>query len=107
MHGLKSCLYFSGWLSITLVIFGLILHMFGSVLNTYGSYLKSINHSYFYTHRFSPVANTFPSLALYPHGIIEAFVFIVSYANVYDISKSCHPNIIYGKFLLHVWKNDM
>ena len=37
LHGLKSFLYLSGWFSMTLVIFGLILNMFGSVLNTYGS----------------------------------------------------------------------
>ena len=32
LHGLKYFLSFSGWLSMTLVIFGLILNMFGSVL---------------------------------------------------------------------------
>ena len=34
LHGLKSFLSFSGWLSMSLVIFGLILNMFGSDLNT-------------------------------------------------------------------------
>ena len=53
LHGLKSFLYFSVWLSMNLVIFGLILHMFESVLNMHGSDLKSIHHSYFYTHQFS------------------------------------------------------
>ena len=59
--------------------------MFGYVINTYGSYLKSIHHSYFYTHQFSPVAHNFPSLALYPYGVIEAIVFVVPYNNIYDI----------------------
>ena len=85
LHGLKSCLSFTGWLSMTLVIIGQILHMFGSVLNTYGSNIKSIYHSDFYTHQFSPVAHSFPSLALYPHGVIESFVFVVPNANVFDI----------------------
>ena len=74
LHGLKSFLYFSGWLSMTLVIFGLILNMFGSVINTYVSDLIPIYHSYFYTYQFSPVAHNFPSLALYPHGATKAFV---------------------------------
>ena len=52
LHGLRSCLYFSGWLSMTLVIFGLILKMFLFFINTYGSYLKSIHQSYFYTNQF-------------------------------------------------------
>ena len=86
LHGLNSCIFFNGWLSMTLLIFGMILHMFGYFLNTYGSDLKSIHHSYFYTYQFSLVAHSFPSLALYPHGVIEAFVFSVPYANFYDIS---------------------
>ena len=60
--------------------------MFGYVLNTYGSYLIPIHHSYFYTYHFSPVAHNFPSLALYPHGAIEAFVLSVPYDNISDIS---------------------
>ena len=60
--------------------------MFGSVLNTYGSDLKSNHHLDFYTYRFSPVAHSFPSLALYPNGVTEAFVFVVPYSNGYDIS---------------------
>ena len=40
--GFKSCLFFTGWLSMTLVIFGILLHMFGYVLNIYGSDFKSI-----------------------------------------------------------------
>ena len=59
--------------------------MFGSVLNTYGSYLKSIHHSDFYTHQFSPVAHTFSSLTPYPHGDTEAFVFVVPCDNIPDI----------------------
>ena len=50
LHGFKYFLYFSGWLSMTLVIFEMILNMFGSVLNTYGSDLMPIHHSYFYTY---------------------------------------------------------
>ena len=86
LHGLKYFLYFSGWLLMTLFIFGLILNMFGYVLNTYGSYLMPIHHSYFYTYQFSPVAHNFPSLSLYPHGVTEKFIFSVPYANVFDIS---------------------
>ena len=85
LHGLKSFLSFSGWLSMSLVIFGLILNMFGYILRTYGSYLIPIHHSYFYTYQFSPVAHNFFSLALYPYGATEAFVFSIPYANIYDI----------------------
>ena len=99
LHGLKYFLYFSGWLSMTLVIFGMILHMFGSILNTYVSYLNSIYHLYFYTSQFSPVAHSFLSLALYPHGFIEEFVFVVRHDNVSDILNFYHPHIIYGKVL--------
>ena len=102
LHGLKSCLSFTGWLSMTLVMFGIILHMFGSFINTYGSYLKSIYHSYFYTHQFSPIAHSFPSLALYSHGVTEAFVFVVPYANIYDISYFYQPHIISRKVLHHI-----
>ena len=69
--------------------------MFGSVLNTYGSDLKPIHHSDFYTYQFSPVAHNFPSLALYPHVATEAFVFAVTYANIYDISEFYQPHIRY------------
>ena len=93
LHGLKSFLSFIGWLYISLVIFGLILKMFGSVLNTYCSYLNPIHHSYFYTYQFSPVVHNFPSLALYPHGATESFVFSVPYANVSDISEFYQPHI--------------
>ena len=44
-----------------------------------------IHHSDFYTYQFSPVAHNFHSLALYPHGAIEAFVLAVPYANISDI----------------------
>ena len=69
---------------MNLVIFGLILNMFvyiliTYVLRTYGSDLMPIQHSYFYTYQFSPVAHNFPSLALYPHGAIEAFILAVPY----------------------------
>ena len=85
---------------MTLVIFGLILNMRGSFLNTYGSDLMPIHNSYFYTYQFSTVGHSFPSLALYPHGAIEAFVFVVPYANVSDISDFYQPNIISGKVLM-------
>ena len=86
LHGLKSFLSFIGWLSMSLVIFGLILNMFGSVINTYGLDLKSIHHSYVYTYQFSPVAHSFPSLSLNTHGDTKAFVFVFTYANVSDMS---------------------
>ena len=38
-------------------------------------------------------AHSFPSLALYPHGATEAFVFAVPYANVSDISVFYQPHI--------------
>ena len=93
LHGLKHFVSFIGWLSMSLIIFGMILNMFGSVLNTYFSYLKPIHHSDFYTYQFSLVAHNFPSLALYPHGAIEAFVLVVPYVNIYDISEFYQPRI--------------
>ena len=102
LHDLNSFLNFSGWLSMSLVIYGLILNIFGSVLNTYGSYLKSIHHSYLYTYRFSLVAHSFPSLALYPHVVTEAFVFVVPYVNVSDISDFYQPHNRSGKVLHHI-----
>ena len=80
LHGLKSFLYFSGWLFMTLVIFVLILNIFGSVINTNVSDLMAIDHTDLYTYQFSPVAHNFPSLAVYPHGATEAFVLVVPYA---------------------------
>ena len=76
-------------------------HQFIYVLNT-SSYLKSIHHSNFYTHQFSPVSHSFPSLALYPHGLTEGFEFVVPYANVSDISQFYQPHIIYYKVLHHI-----
>ena len=102
LHGWKYFLYFSGWLSMSLFIFGLILNMFGSFLNTYGSDLMPINHSYFYTYQFSPVAHNFPSLALYPHGAIKAFILAIPYANISDISEFSHPHIQSRKVLHHI-----
>ena len=93
LHGLKSFISFSGWLSMTLVIFGLILNMFVFFLNTYGSNLMPIHHSDFYTYQFSPIAHNFPSLALYPHGATEAFVLAVPYVNISDISEFYQPHI--------------
>ena len=61
--------------------------MFGSVPNTYGSYLMHIHHSDFYTYQFSLVAHNFPSLVLYPHGAIEAFILAIPDANISDISE--------------------
>ena len=102
LHGLKSFLSFSGWLSMYLVIFGMILNMFGYVLNTYGSDLMPIHHSNFYTYQFSPIAHNFPSLSLYPHGAIESFVLIVPYANIYDISEFYQPHIRYIQVIHHI-----
>ena len=67
--------------------------MFGSVPNSYGSDIIPIHHSYFYSYRFSLVAHNFPSLALYPNGATESFVFVVPYANISDISYFYHPQI--------------
>ena len=66
-----------------------------------------IHHSYFYTYQFSLVAHNFPSLAIYPHGATEAFVFVVPFANVYDISEFYQLHIKYGKVLYQIWKIDM
>ena len=85
LHGLKSLLSFTSWFSMTLVIFGLILHIFGSFINTYGTYFKYIYHSDFYTHHFSQVAHTFPSLAPYPHRDTKDLVFVVPYDNISDL----------------------
>ena len=93
LHGLKYFLSLSGWLSINLVIFGMILNMSRSFLNTYGSYLMPIHHSYFYTYQFFPVAHNFSSLALYPHGATEAFSLAVPYAKIYDILYFYQPHV--------------
>ena len=50
LHGLKPFLSFSGWLSMSLLIFGLILNIFGFVLNTYCSDINPIHHLVFYTY---------------------------------------------------------
>ena len=55
-------------------------------------------------HIFTPISFPqllikFPSLALYPHGATEAFVFYVTYANFSDISYFYQPHIISGKVL--------
>ena len=98
-NGFKSWLFFTGWLSMTLVIIGIILHMFLFFINTYGSYLKSIHHSYFYIHQFSLVAQPFPTLALYPHRDTIPLVFSTPYDNISDISHYIHPYLIFGKVL--------
>ena len=76
--------------------------MFVSILNTYGSDLMPIHHSDFYTYQFSLVAHNFPSLALYPHGATEAFVFAVPYANIYYISYFYQPHIRSIQVLHHI-----
>ena len=76
--------------------------MFGTVLSTYGSYLNSIHHSEFYTHQFSLIAHTFPSLAPYPRGETKAFVFVVPYNSIYDISYSFQPHLRSRKVLHHI-----
>ena len=85
LHDLKPFLTFSGWLSMTLVIYGLILNIFGYFLNTYVSDIIPIHHSDFYTYQFSTVPHSFPSLSLYPHGAIEAFVLDFQYDYICDI----------------------
>ena len=67
--------------------------------NTYGSDLIPIHHSYFYVYQFSPVVHSFPSLALYPHGSIEAFILDVPYDNIFDISDFYQPHIRSRKVL--------
>ena len=84
-NGFKSCIFFTSWLYMNLVVIGIILHMFGYVLITYGSDLKSIHHSYFYTHQFFPVAHTFSSLAPYPHANTNPLVFSIPYDNISDL----------------------
>ena len=86
---------------MNLVIIGIILHIFGYVLNTYHSDLKSIHHSDFYTHQFFPIAQPFPTLALYPPGDIEPLVFVVPYDNISDILDPFQPHIISKKVLHH------
>ena len=76
--------------------------MFGSILNTYVSNIKSMHHSYFYTHQFYLVAYPFPSLSPYPHGDTESFIFVVPYDNIYDILYYFHPHIRYRKVLHHI-----
>ena len=73
-----------------------------SILKNYSLYLKSILHSYFSAHQFSPVAHTFPSIALYPLGVTEEFVFLVPYANVSDISIFIQSHIISVKVLHYI-----
>ena len=85
LHGLKSCLSFTGWLFMKLVIFGFMLHMFESDLNIYGLDLNSIYPLDLHIHQFSPVAHHFPTLAPYPHGDTKPLVFVAPYDNIYDI----------------------
>ena len=98
-NGFKSCLFFTSWLSMTLFIIGIILHMFGFFLNTYGSDLNSILHLDFYTHQFSLVAHPFPNMSLYPHGDTIPLVLSTPYDNSYDVSGSFHPHLIIGKVI--------
>ena len=49
---------------------------------------------------FTPIS--FPSLSVYPHGVIEAFVFAIPCASVSNISKFYQPNIRSGKVLHHI-----
>ena len=84
---------------MTLFIFGNILNLFGHVLKTYGLDLNSIHHSYFYTDHFSPIAQPFSTLSLYPHGDIKPLEFAAPYDNISDISESIHPHFIFWKVL--------
>ena len=89
--GFKSCLFFTGWLSMKLVIFLIMLHMFGSDLSIYGSNIKSIKsiyHSDLQIHQFSSVAHHFPTMALYSHGDTIPLVFSATYDNIYNILYS-------------------
>ena len=83
--GFKVCLFFIGWLAMSLVIFGLLLHMFGSDLNIYGLDFKSIYHSYLLIYQFYPAAHHFPIMALYTHGDTIPLVFTTPCDNTSDI----------------------
>ena len=87
---------------MSLVIFGLILNMFGSVLNTYISDLMPIIIHIFTPISFPQLLIVFLALALYPHGATEAFVFVVPYANVFNISDFYQTHFISINFLHHI-----
>ena len=51
-------------------------------------FISQVHSSFIFLHLLVfPVAHSFPSLALYPHGVTEIFFFVVQYDNVSDISK--------------------
>ena len=85
-NGFKSSLVFIGWLSMTLVILGLMLHMFGYDLNIYGSDLNSFHHSDLHIQQFSPVSHHFPTMTPYPHGDTIPLVFDAQYDIISNIS---------------------
>ena len=95
----KSCLFFTGWLFMALVIFGIFLHMFGFDLNIYGSYFKSIYHLDLHIHQFSAVTHLFPTMALCSHGDTIPLVLLTPYDNNSDHSESFQPRFIIGKVL--------
>ena len=99
LNGFKSCLFLIGWLYMILVIIVIILHMFGSDINIYDSDFKSIYHSDLLIHQFYPVAQHFPTIALYTHGDTIPMVFSTPYDNNYDISKFLLPHFRIGKVL--------
>ena len=90
-NGFKSCLFFTGSLSIKLFIFGIIFHIFGFI-RIYGSDMKSIHHSYLHIHQFLPISHPLPTLAIYPHGDTIHLVFSSPYDNISDISESINPH---------------
>ena len=79
--------------------------MFRFVLNIYGSYFKSIYHSDLLIHQSYPVAQPFPTLALYPRGDTEPLVFVVTYDNIYYISESIQTHIIFEKVPHQIGRN--
>ena len=100
--GFKSCLFFTGWLSMSLVIFFLLLHILGSHIKIYGSYFKSIYHSNLLIHRFYLVAHPFPTRALYTHGDTIPLVFSDPYDNISYISDYFQPHFKIWKVLHQV-----
>ena len=87
-----SCLFSTSWLSMSLLIFGILLHMFGYNINIYGLHFKSIYPLDLLIHQFYPVAHPFPTMAMYTHGETIPLVFAAPHENNYDVSKSLKPH---------------
>ena len=95
----KCCLFFTGWLFMSLVIFLLLIHIFIYDIKIYGSDFNSIYHSDLLIHQFYPVAHPFTIMDLYNHGDTIPLVFAAPYDNNYDISESLKPHFRIRKVL--------